>query len=184
LEPAAAFDVKTDSEAYIQTYLFKTDATNASHKYGVGESEIIDGLDEFHSLHPWNGQTPLVILVGDWDCRQCGQCLQWAKITLSVVESSKTIGSIELLGRIESIEALVPRKSDTLDGVHLVEPYLVTVLVTLSGGSFDGKGEGSYFDRLVPAWPARSVEQRCSLIVEGFRTWCAEVAGIDIDHKN
>src|ERR1700680_235309 len=62
------FRCKTDSEAYIQTYLFKTDATNASHEYGVGESEIIDGLDDFWSLHPWNGQSPLVIAVGDWHC--------------------------------------------------------------------------------------------------------------------
>jgi hypothetical protein len=152
----------TVSETHIQTHLFKTDASNSTRDYGVGESEIIDGLDEFYSLHPWNGQTPLVLAVGDWECRQCGLPYQWAKVTLSVVGSS-----LALVGRIESIETLVPRNSAALDGVHLVETFLATLRCQLSGA----------------AWSACSVEQRCSLVVTGFRTWCTEVAGIDIDHE-
>ena len=120
------FRCGTDSEAYIQTYLLKTDASNASHLYLVGESEIIDGIDEFCSLHPWNGQTPLVIVVGDWDCRQCGLPYQWAKVTLSVVESSSG-----LVGRVESIETFVPRKPTTFDGVHFVETDLAAFSVLL-----------------------------------------------------
>ena len=153
----------TDSEAYIQTYLFKTDASNASHHYLVGASEIIDGLEEFFPLHPWNGQTPLVLVVGEWDCRQCGLTYQWAKVTLSVVGSS-----LGLVGRIESIETLVPRKPAALDGVHLVQPDLATL-----NGNYKG----------IAGWSAWSVEQRCSWVVTGFRTWCAEVAGIDVDHE-
>jgi hypothetical protein len=166
------FRCGADSEAHIQTYLFKTDAKNASHSYVVGESHIIDGLDEFCSLHPWNGQTPLVIVVGDWDCPQCGQCYQWARVTLSVVGSS-----LGLVGRIESIETLVPRKLAALDGVHWIQPDLAA----LSGVFFDG----GKFDcpKGMAAWSACSVEQRCSLVVRGFRTWCAEVAGINVDRE-
>lgn len=153
----------TDSEAPIQTYLFKTDASNASRRYLVGESEIIDGLEEFFPLHPWNGQTPLVLVVGEWDCRQCGLTYQWAKVTLSVVGSS-----LGLVGRIESIETLVPREPAALDGVHLVQPDLATL-------------NENYNE--TDAWSAWSVEQRCSWVVTGFRTWCAEVVGIDIDHE-
>ena len=156
----------TDSETYIQTYLFKTDTSNATHRYGFGESHIIDGLDEFHSLHPWNGQTPLVLAVGDWECLQCGLPYQWAKVTLSVVGSS-----LGLVGRVESIETLVPRKPAALDGVHLVQPDLATL-----SGAFNCHGD-------LPAWSACSVEQRCSLVVTGFRAWCAEIPRIDIDHE-
>jgi hypothetical protein len=165
------FRCGADSEEYIQTYLFKTHYGNASRGYRVGESEIIDGLDEFCPLHPWNGQTPLVIVAGDWGCHQCGLAMQWAKITLSVVRSAST-----LVGRIESIEALVPRRPEALDGVHLIEPELARL-----GGAFSERG--SYSDCLA-AWSARSVEQRCSMVVTGFRTWCAEVAGIDLDHES
>lgn len=160
----------TDSEAYIQTYLFKTDASNASHHYLVGESEIIDGIDEFCSLHPWNGQTPLVIVVGDWHCRQCGLNYQWAKVALSVVESS-----LGLVGRVESIEMLVPRRPADLNGVHWVQPDLAALSSHLSG-NFDCRND-------MAAWSACSVEQRCSLVVTGFRTWCTEVAGINVDHE-
>jgi hypothetical protein len=160
----------TDTEAHIQTYLFKTDASNASHNYVVGESHIIDGLDEFCSLHPWNGQTPLVIVAGDWDCLQCGLCYQWAKVTLSVVGSS-----LGLVGKVESIETLVPRKPAALDGVHWVQPELAALSSNLSG-NFDCRKD-------IAAWSTCSVEQRCSLVVTGFRTWCAEVAGISVDHE-
>ena len=154
------------SETYIQTYLFKTDASNAAHRYGVGESHVIDGLDEFHSLHPWNGQMPLVLAAGDWECLQCGLPYQWAKVTLSVVQSS-----LGLVGRVESIETLVPRKPAALDGVHLVEPDLATL-----SSAFNCHGD-------MPAWSACSVEQRCSLVVTGFMAWCAEVARINVDRE-
>jgi hypothetical protein len=172
------FRCGADSEAYIQTYLFKTDYSNAMHCYRVGESEIMDGLDEYWLLHPWNGQTPLVIAVGEWGCRQCELDMQWAKVTLSVarsrfVEEDELRPGLE--GRFESIETLVPTKPDTLDGVHLVEPDLVRL-----SGFLDGGGKGGYFDH-ESAWSACSVEQRCSTLVTGFREWCAQ-AGIDIDH--
>ena len=163
----------TDSETYIQTYLFKTDGFNAGHHYLVGASEIIDGLNEFCSLHPWNGQTPLFLIVGEWDCRQCGLTYQWAKVTLSVVGSL-----LGLVGRIDFIETLVPRKPAALDGVHFVEPELAYF-----SGLF--RDDLNNFDcpKGMTAWSACSVEERCSLVVTGYRAWCAEVAGINIDHE-
>ena len=48
----------TDSETYIQTYLFKTDGFNAGHHYLVGASEIIDGLNEFAHFIPGMDKRP------------------------------------------------------------------------------------------------------------------------------
>ncbi len=147
----------SDSDSSIQTYLFKERDFNWAQDYRVGDSEAIDGLGEFDPLHPWNGQSPLVLAVGDWYCKQCRLSWQWAKVTLSTSETSTG-----LIGSITSIETLVPTKSSDLDGVHLIEPDLMG----LSGLRLE-------------AWDALSVEQRCSAIVAGFRNWCIEVAHVD-----
>jgi hypothetical protein len=83
------FRRQSDSEAYIQTYLFKTDATNASHEYGVGESEIIDGLGYFWPLHPWNGQSPPVIAVGDWHCSSVDNIFSGRRPVVQAVAASR-----------------------------------------------------------------------------------------------
>jgi hypothetical protein len=136
------------------------------HDYRVGESEIIDCLDDYWPLHPWNGQTPLVIAVEEWDCRQC-KLVQWAKVTLSVAQSGLA-ENMELRGRVESLATLAPAKLDALDGVHVVDEWLAR------SGFDDGEDD----DRSV--WSACSVEQRCSMLMKAFRKWCTRV-GIDID---
>jgi hypothetical protein len=89
-----------------------------------------------------------------------------------------------LVGRIESIETLVPREPVALDGVHLVEPELAA----LSGLYLDelyafDRGSDSASPKGPAAWSGCSVEQRCSLVVAGFRSWCAEVAGCNVDDE-
>lgn len=83
------------SESRIQTYLFKEQDNNWAQDYRAGDREAIDGLHEFEPLYPWDGQTPLVLAVGDWACRHCDQSWRWAKVTLSMSETSAGfIGSI------------------------------------------------------------------------------------------
>jgi hypothetical protein len=137
--------------------LFKERDFNWAQDYRVGDREAIDGLVEFEPLHPWTGQTPLVLAVGDWYCKQCHLSWQWAKVTVAMSETST-----ELIGSIKSIETLVPTKSSAFDGVHLIEPDLMG----LSG-------------LRAAAWNALDIEQRCSTIVAGFRNWCIEVAHVD-----
>jgi hypothetical protein len=147
----------SDSESNIQTYLLKERDFNWAQDYRVGDTEGIDGLDEFEPLHPWNGQTPLVLGVGDWYCKQCHLSWQWAKVTVSISETSTG-----LIGSIKSIETLVPTKISDFEGVHLIEPDLAG----LSGLT-------------AAAWNALSIAQRCSAIAAGFRNWCIEVAHVD-----
>ena len=161
-----------ESERRIQTYLFKTDFHNNARCYDVGDSEVIDGIDEFDPLWPWDGQSPLVIAIGDWDCRQCGLSYQWAKLTLEVSHSSAG-----LIGTVKSVETLIPVTVDALLGIHGLEPHLAA----LSWGF--GEGVEDYHwpigNKGDLGWATVPVEQRCSLLVSGFRAWCIEVARVD-----
>ena len=109
----------------------------------LGESDIIDGLEEFLSTSSLEWTSASCPAACEWECLQCGLPYQWAKVTLSVVWSS-----LGLVGRIESIEDAVPRNPAALDGVHLVQPELATLADSIYGD--------------LPAWSAWSVEQRCS----------------------
>ena len=147
-----------DSEAAIQTYLFETNRDNNMRDCRVGDQEVIDGLSDFVALYEWNGRAPLVLVVGDWECRQCQLAWQWAKVTLGIVESSP--------GRIDSIETFLPIAAGAFDGVHFVEGWLPY----LTHGAEQDNGD----------WRARPAQERCSAMAAGFRAWCVEVAGLDL----
>lgn len=53
-----------ESEACIQTKLFRSEAENSNREYRVGESELVDGIDDYFPLFPWNGSEPLVVAIG------------------------------------------------------------------------------------------------------------------------
>ncbi len=148
-----------EQEASIQTYLFKTTYDNTLADYRRGQAEIVDGLEDFDALHPWDGGSPLVLVLGDWDCRACGLGGQWAKTTLAMTRSAD-----EWIGRIEGVETFLPAGPDTFDGVHYVEPWLARLV----GFNIDNP----------PAWRQLSVEQRCAAMAAGFNAWCVEVAGV------
>ncbi len=148
-----------EQEARIQTYLFKTGYDNAGGDYRVGEAEVVDGLDEFDPLHPWDGRTPLVLAVGDWDCDGCALSPQWAKLTLSLDGAGEA-----LTGRIEALETFVPASIEAFDGVHRVDPWL---------------GDFARVNVAQPvAWADRSPLARCRAMAAGFNAWCVEVAEI------
>jgi hypothetical protein len=148
-----------EQDTRIQTYLFKTTFDNTSCDYRVGDAEAVDGLDEFDELHPWDGRSPLVLAVGDWDCRTCGLPWQWAKLTLSVEDAGAA-----LMGRIEALESLVPETPRAFDGVHRVQPWLAD----LAGFNVEQR----------VAWADLSPAARCEAMAAGFNAWRIEVAGM------
>jgi len=148
-----------EQEARIQTYLFKTGYDNAGADYRVGQSEVVDGVDEFDPLYPWDGASPLVLAIGDWDCDGCGLSWQWAKLTLSTDGAGP-----EFTARIEAFETFTPWSAEAFAGVHGVEPWLADL------ARFN-------IERPVP-WTDRSPAERCAAMATGFNAWCVEVAKI------
>ncbi len=156
------------SDTYFQTRLLRHDADNWSRHYGAGDSEILVGLEDYCPLYPWDGSSPLIVAVGDWECEHCNLNWQWAK---AVFEVAHTGG--ELLGTIRELAGLQPLRAADLTGVHFVEPELA-MLSGLWEQSFRNWLEG------VARWLASSVEERCERVAAGFRQWCREVAGVDL----
>lgn len=155
-----------ESDAAIQTYLFRTDAKNCGCEYRVGNSEVMDGLDQFYPLYPWDGRVPLVLGVGDWDCARCSLNWQWARVGLEVTRRSET-----LTGTVTAVETLVPWEPASLTGIHRVEPDLAEL------SEFPASRRGDWRDWLA-AWSAQPVAARCDAVARGFRAWCREVAGV------
>lgn len=62
-----------ESEARIQTKLFKVDGRNSAKDYCVGDSEEIElsRIDDYEPLHHWNSTDDLVVVMGDWSCSHC-----------------------------------------------------------------------------------------------------------------
>lgn len=153
-----------DSEASIQTKLFRTEADNSSREYRVGDSEIVDGMEDYCPLYPWDGSEPLVAAVGDWSCRHCDLGGQWAKLVLTVKERTPSSG--EFSASIKELSRLVPIRPSALDGVHLVESWLAEL-----SGSW---GTGSDYDWAAgrDKWLGLPASERCERVAAGFRTWC------------
>jgi hypothetical protein len=156
----------TESSGVFQTYLFRTDADNSCREYGVGDSEVVDGLDEFYPLYPWDGRSPLVLGLGDWDCDRCSLNWQWARVVLDVSRSAAT-----LVGTIRVVDTLAPWTPSALDLVHRVQGELAHI------SEFPGQVQGDWRAWLV-RWEARPVADRSAAVASGFREWCRQVAGV------
>ncbi|MBI3300128.1 MAG: hypothetical protein HYZ75_18330 [Elusimicrobia bacterium] len=141
-----------DTDALIQTYLFKTTAENAGEVYRVGEGAEVDGIEEFIPLYPWDGRAPLEVAVGDWDCGKCRLNWQWAKLTLTL-DGSK--------GTILALTTFLPKDASDFNGIHRLQRDLA-----------DLAGEKSSSEVLPPG-------ERAVRIAAGFKTWCREVAGVE-----
>ena len=148
-----------EQAARIQTYLFKTGYDNAGHDFQVGESEIVDGLIEFDPLYPWDGASPLVLAVGDWDCEGCGLSNQWAKLTLSTDGAGD-----EFTARVDALETFTPWTAEAFAGVNGVEPWLADL------ARFN-------IERPIP-WADQTPAERAAAMAKGFNAWSVEVARI------
>jgi hypothetical protein len=157
------------SDACIQTKLLCSQADNSSRPYGVGDSEVLDRLDDYCPLHPWDGRSPLVVVVGDWDCAHCGLNWQWAK---AILEVTQVFG--RLVATLRELSGFQPGQASELTGVHFVEADLAELSGLWERPPRYNRPEG--FLR----WQAYPVPERCERVAAGFRSWCREVAGVDI----
>jgi hypothetical protein len=153
------------SDALIQTKLLRHEADNSSRGYRTGDAEALVGLDDYCPLHPWDGGSPLVVAVGDWDCAHCGLNWQWAR---AVFDVRPELGPPVVM--IRELSGFQPWQATDLGGVHFVE----TELAELSGlwpplpayNWPEGRAR----------WGACPVSERCERVAAGFREWCREVA--------
>lgn len=154
-------------ENLIQTKLLRSDSETYHLTYGVGDSEIIDGLEDYLPLNPWIAASPLVVAVGDWNCH-CGLAWQWAKVTF---ETWRIEGVLH--GLIKEVSTLLPNRH-TLQDIHYVEGDLAE----LSG--FWDSGPSINWKQGRARWNAESIESRLLALEKGFGDWCREVAKIDL----
>lgn len=155
------------SDAWFQTKIFRTDVDNSSHTYSVGDSEVLDGLDDYCPLHPWDGTSPLVVAVGDWDCNYCSLNWQWAKAVFALRGPSQPT-----MATVTELSTLQPFQTSDLDGIH----YLQSDLAELSG--LFGEGRTFNWPTGLINWKACSVGERSERVANGYRLWCQEVAGV------
>lgn len=159
-------------ETLFQTKLLRSDAETCFNTYEVGDTEEIDGLEDFLPLNPWPGispltswlgEMPLVVVAGEWDCR-CGLSPQWAKVTFGVKRRSG-----DLYGTIKDISALVPDR-ESLKDVHYVEYMLAQFADFWPSGNWQAGQQ---------RWNSESIESRRLAIEDGFRKWYREVANVN-----
>ena len=155
------------SDAWIQTHLLHTDSGNCGRDYHVGDSEVMDGLDDYCSIHPWDGSSPLVIAVGDWECEHCHLNWQWARAVFTVHQ-----GVPHPSVTLRELSTLQPWQPSDLGGVHFVEPDLAE----LSG--LWARHPDYHWLEGVQRWNACQVPERCERVAAGFREWCRDVAEV------
>jgi hypothetical protein len=158
------------SFAMIQTKLLRHEPDNSCRKYRVGDSEELVGLEDFCPLDPWNGTSPLVVGVGDWDCSHCGLPWQWARAVFDV-----RAGNGNPIITLRSLRDLRPKQPINLAGIHFVEPWLAEL-----SGLWNDSPEYNYFKGL-ETWNGCSLTDRREKVAAGFRKWCHEVAAIGQD---
>lgn len=160
-----------ESEACIQTKLFRTEYDNSGREYRVGNSEIVDGMEDYCPLHPWDASEPLVVAVGDWSCRHCDLNWQWARLVVTIDHPTR-LG--EFSATIRELSTLIPSRPTELAGIHLVESWLAE-----SSGLW-GTGPDYNWAAGLERWISLPVSERCERVAAGFRTWCREVAGVEL----
>jgi hypothetical protein len=155
------------SGASIQTKLLRAERDNSSRDYRLGDSEVMDGLEDYCPLNPWDGHSPLVVVVGDWDCNHCGLNWQWAK---AVFDMERTEGVS--VATIRELSGFQPWRVEDLAGVHFVESDLAEL-----SGLWERPPRYNWPDGLL-RWKACTIPERCERVAAGFRSWCCEVAGV------
>lgn len=150
-----------ESEARIQTKLFKVDGRNSAKFYFVGNSEEIElsRIDDYEPLYNWNRNDDLVVVMGNWECQHCFLYWQFAKVTLGISYSETGC----MLGSIKSISAFTPTQLQDFAGVHRVDEEFVL------HGEFQNHQD----------WLNALIEMRCMRMLSGFHNWCREVAGVE-----
>jgi hypothetical protein len=158
------------SAALIQTRILRAEADNSCRQYQVGDSEILDGLDDYCPLSPWDRRTPLVVVVGEWDCAHCHLSWQWAKVILDVEQvAGRNVATIRELSGLQPLHAA------DLAGVHFVESELAAL------ADLWARPPNFSWSAGFARWLACPVSERCERVAAGFRNWCSEVAGIELD---
>jgi hypothetical protein len=158
------------SKASIQTKLLRHGLDNSSHEYRIGDAEEIVGLEDYCSLHPWDGGSQLVVAVGDWDCEHCNLNWQWAK---AVFDVRRVAG--RRVATISELSGLQPCRAVDLEGIHFIEPDLAQM-----SGLWELPPQFNWPAGLA-RWQECPVSERCERVASGFREWCREVAGIGRD---
>jgi hypothetical protein len=155
------------SDALIQTKILRHEADNSCREYGVGDTEVLVGLDDYCPLLHWSGGSSLVVAVGDWDCSFCGLNWQWARAVLDVHR-----GAGPPVATIRELSGLRPWLGADLAGVHFVEADLAKLSDLWPRPPAHNWSEG------LTRWSACPVPERCERVAAGFREWCSEVAGV------
>ena len=161
-----------ESLGHIQSKLLRTESDNSCREYHVGDSEIVDGIDDYCPLYPWNGSEPLVAAVGDWSCQHCSLNWQWAKLVLKVNDHTRFCDTFS--ATITELSSLIPGQASELAGIHLVESWLAE-----SSGLW-GRGPDYNWAGGLEKWINLPVADRCERVALGYRTWCREIAGLEL----
>lgn len=156
------------TDAWIQTKLLRHQADNSCQEYRVGDTEALVGLDDYCPLHPWDGDSPLVVAVGDWGCSYCSLNWQWARIVLEVQPDSDPPAAT-----IRDLCVLRPWRPADLASIHFVEPDLAEL------SDLWGRGSAYNWQEGMARWMACLLQERCERLAAGFGRWSREVAGID-----
>lgn len=154
-----------ESNTVIQTKLLRAERDNASRTYVVGESEILDGLDDYCALHPWNGTSPLVVAVGDWDCDHCRLAWQWARAVFKVLAPQPMVVTLT------ELTTLQPLRSEDLEGINYVEGDLAEL------SDLWERPPRYNWPAGLANWNACSIAERSERLSAGYRQWCREVSG-------
>ena len=151
------------SNVYIQNKLLRHEADNSSREYRVGDVEKLVGLDDYCPLDPWDGRSPLVVAIGDWDCEHCRLNWQWARATFELQPASGD--PIAILRELINFQ---PRQPSDLIGVH----YAESELAELSG--FWTSPPGYNWQEGFERWTACPLAQRREHLAAGYRQWYRE----------
>jgi hypothetical protein len=151
----------------IQTKLLRHEADNSCRDYRVGDAELLVGLGDYCPLDPWDDRSPLVVVVGEWGCSNCGLGWQWARATFEVRPAAG-----DPIATLRELVDFRPWHAADLVGVNFADEWLAAFFDLFSGAKYT-RLEG--FER----WPAYPLAERRERVAAGFRQWCREVAGVN-----
>ncbi len=151
----------------IQTKLLRHEADNSCRDYRVGDAEELVGLGDYCPLDPWDDRSPLVVVVGEWDCRNCGLGWQWAKATFEV----RPVAG-DPIATLRELVDFRPWQAADLVGVNFADEWLAAFSGLWASGAKYNWFEG------IEQWRARPLAERRERVAAGFRQWCREIAGV------